>query len=92
MPLKQPAIDRRALISGRIADPDGLVAPPGAEIASVLVQARPDRLDEVAAAILGLAGCEIHARDSKGKLVIVPSLVCSAPDVIATVTLLPKDS
>jgi nitrate reductase NapD len=71
MPLNQPAIDRRAFISGRIADPHGLVAPPGAEIASVLVQARPDRLDEVAAAILGLPGCEIHARDPKGKLVIV---------------------
>ena len=60
-----------AFISGRIADPDALIAPPGAEIASVLVQARPDRLDAVEAAIAALAGCEIHARDAKGKLVVV---------------------
>ena len=71
MPLNQPSIDRRAFISGRIADPDGLVVPPGTEIASVLVQARPDRLDAVAAAILAIGGCEIHARDPKGKLVVV---------------------
>jgi len=66
-----PAIDRRAFISGRIADSDALVMPPGAEIASVLVQARPERLAGVASAILALAGCEIHARDPKGKLVVV---------------------
>ena len=48
-----------------------MVAPPGGEIASVLVQARPERLDEVEAAIVALAGCEIHARDPKGKLVVV---------------------
>jgi periplasmic nitrate reductase NapD len=67
----EAAIDRRAFISGRLANPDQLVAPPGAEIASVLVQARPDHLDEVAAAIAALAGCEVHARDPKGKLVVV---------------------
>jgi len=64
-------LDRRALISGRIAAPDPVIAPPGAEIASVLVQARPDRLARVADAIAALPGCEIHARDPKGKLVVV---------------------
>jgi len=64
-------LDRRALISGRIVNPDTLVTPPDAEIASVLVQARPERLPEVEAAIAGLAGCEIHARDPNGKLVVV---------------------
>ena len=39
------AIDRRALITGRLLNPDRVVAPPGGEIASILVQARPDRLD-----------------------------------------------
>jgi periplasmic nitrate reductase NapD len=68
---REPVIDRRAFISGRLADSDQLVAPPGAEIASVLVQARPERLAEVEAAIAALAGCEIHARDPKGKLVVV---------------------
>src|SRR5437660_650256 len=71
MPIHQPSIDRRAFISGRLADPDAVVAPPGGEIASVLVQARPDRLAEVEAAILAIPGCEIHGRDPKGKLVVV---------------------
>jgi nitrate reductase NapD len=67
----QPQLDRRAFISGRITDPDALIAPPDAEIASVLVQARPERLGEVEAAIVALEGCEIHARDMRGKLVVV---------------------
>ena len=64
-------IDRRALISGRLADPGRVITPPGAEIASVLVQARPERLAEVEAAIAALEGCEVHARDPRGKLVVV---------------------
>ena len=71
MPLAKPSIDRRAFMSGRLADPDRIVAPPGAEIASVLVQARPQCLTQVEAAILAIGGCEIHARDPKGKLVVV---------------------
>ena len=71
MSLNQPILDRRAFISGRLADRDAIVAPPGAEIASVLVQARPDRLDDVEAAIVAIAGCEVHARDPQGKLVVV---------------------
>ena len=71
MPLPEFVIDRRAFISGRVANPDALVAPPGAEIASVLVQARPAHLGQVESAILAIAGCEIHARDPKGKLVVV---------------------
>ena len=69
--MRQPMLDRRALLSGRIVDPDKLIAPPDAEIASVLVQARPERLAQVETAIAALAGCEIHARDPKGKLVVV---------------------
>jgi nitrate reductase NapD len=71
MPRQEFAIDRRAFISGRVLDADGVVAPPEGEIASVLVQARPDRLDEVEAAIAALDGCEVHGRDPKGKLVVV---------------------
>ncbi|HEY0328407.1 MAG TPA: chaperone NapD [Rhodopseudomonas sp.] len=66
-----PAIDRRALFAGRFTNPNVVVRPPGGEIASILVQARPERLDDVAAAILALAGCEVFARDPKGKLVVV---------------------
>ena len=70
------AIDRRALMTGRLLNPDRVVAPPGGEIASILVQARPERLGEVEAAILTLQGCEIYGRDPKGKLVVV----VDAPD------------
>lgn len=65
------AIDRRAVITGRLLKTDQVVAPPGGEIASILVQARPERLASVEAAIVALAGCEIYGRDPKGKLVVV---------------------
>jgi periplasmic nitrate reductase NapD len=65
------AIDRRALITGHLLKADQVVAPPGGEIASILVQARPERLAEVETAIVALAGCEIYGRDPKGKLVVV---------------------
>jgi len=88
----EPIIDRRAFISGRLADADRVVAPPGAEIASVLVQARPDRLDDVAAAIVALGGCEIHARDPKGKLVVVieTSSAGAVGSTLNTIALLPN--
>lgn len=65
------AIDRRALITGRLLPPDQIVAPPEGEIASILVQARPEHLADVEAAIAAFAGCEIYGRDPKGKLVVV---------------------
>jgi periplasmic nitrate reductase NapD len=65
-PKNQNVIDRRAFISGRISDPNRVVMPPDAEIASVLVPARPERLAEVEAAITAMAGCEIYGRDPSG--------------------------
>jgi len=85
------AIDRRTLITGRVLTAERVVAPPGGEIASILVQARPERLDDVEAAILALPGCEIYGRDSRGKLVAV----VDAPDAgslgstLNTIALLP---
>ena len=67
----QTAIDRRSLITGRLLNPDRVVAPPGGEIASILVQARPERLADVEAAIVALKGCEVYGRDPRGKLVVV---------------------
>jgi nitrate reductase NapD len=78
------AIDRRALMTGRLLNPDRVVAPPGGEIASILVQARPERLASVEAAILTLDGCEIYGRDPKGKLVVV----VDAPDAGSLGTIL----
>jgi nitrate reductase NapD len=71
MSTQLPAIDRRSFISGRVGNPDPVIPPPGGEIASILVQARPEHLLDVEAAILAIGGCEIHARDPKGKLVVV---------------------
>ena len=91
MTVNHSAIDRRALITGRLLNPDRIVAPPGGEIASILVQARPERLASVEAAIVTLAGCEIYGRDPKGKLVVV----VDAPDAgslgttLNTIALLP---
>ena len=65
------AIDRRALLTGRLLRADPVVAPPGGEIASILVQARPERLADVEAAIVALKGCEVYGRDPRGKLVVV---------------------
>jgi len=89
--MARPHIDRRTLITGRVLTAERVLAPPGGEIASILVQARPERLDEVAAAILGLSGCEIHGRDAIGKLIVV----VDAPDAgslgttLNTIALLP---
>jgi nitrate reductase NapD len=69
--LRKTAINRRTLITGRVLTAERVVVPPGGEIASILVQARPERLDEVEADILALPGCEIFGRDPKGKLVVV---------------------
>ena len=91
MPKSLTELDRRAFISGRVINPDRVVAPPGGEIASILVQARPERLAEVEVAIVALAGCEIYGRDPKGKLVVV----VDAPDagtlgtMLNTIALLP---
>jgi nitrate reductase NapD len=69
--LSKAKLNRRALITGRVLTADRIVPPPGGEIASILVQARPDRLTEVETDITALAGCEIHGRDIRGKLVVV---------------------
>ena len=64
-------VNRRALITGRVLSADRVISPPGCEIASILVQARPERLTDVEAEISALPGCEIHGRDIRGKLVVV---------------------
>jgi nitrate reductase NapD len=69
--LKSHTIDRRAVITGRLLGADPVPAPPGGEIASILVQARPERLADVESDILRLNGCEISGRDPCGKLIVV---------------------
>ncbi len=65
------AIDRRALITGLANAHDRVVPPPGTEIASILVQARPERLEDVERTVAAMKDCEIHGRDPRGKLVVI---------------------
>ena len=58
----QSTINRRKFISAGWTDPDIALVEPRGEIASILVQAKPDRLTEVEAAISALGSCEIHGR------------------------------
>lgn len=82
--MAQTILNRRALITGRVLGSDRVVPPPGAEIASIIVQVRPERLAEVETEITALPGCEIHARDARGKLVVVTE----APDAGSLGTML----
>ena len=63
-------VDRRKFINGRWVTGGGS-GPHSIEIASILVQARPEKLDAVARAIEALPGTQIYSRDPKGKLVVV---------------------
>jgi len=82
--MAQATLNRRALITGRVLSADRIVPPPGCEIASIIVQARPERLAELEAEIIAIPGCEIHGRDARGKLVVVTE----APDAGSLGTIL----
>jgi len=66
--LGTPDVDRRKFINGRWT---ATAAAQTAEIASILVQARPERIDAAAHAIEALPGTQIYSRDPRGKLVVV---------------------
>lgn len=61
------------------------------EIASVLVQARPERLGAVESAVAAIAGVEIAQRDARGKLVVLLDSSAGAPigETLTTLTLMP---
>ena len=82
--MAQSTLNRRALITGRVLSTERIIAPPSCEIASIIVQARPERLAKLEAEIAALPGCEIHGRDIRGKLVVVTE----APDSGSLGTLL----
>jgi nitrate reductase NapD len=70
-PLIPSNLDRREFLNGRWTAHPGDTAPASAEIASILVQAKPERLDAAARAIEALPGVQVYSRDLKGKLVVV---------------------
>lgn len=53
-----------------LASPPPSAAPPELHIASLVVHALPQRLPDVRAAILAVAGSEIHGASDTGKLVV----------------------
>ncbi len=64
--------NRRQFIRGRWLAGAALPSPSGEdEIASILVQTRPERLDDAEAAIAAIPGAEVYQRDPRGKLVVV---------------------
>ena len=65
------SIDRRKFMNGGWVSPDDDRLPASVEIASVLVQTRPERLETAAQAIEALHGTQIYSRDPRGKLVVV---------------------
>jgi periplasmic nitrate reductase NapD len=64
-------VDRREFVNGEWAAHALDTANTACEIASLLVQARPERLDAVARGIEALPGAQIYSRDPRGKLVVV---------------------
>jgi nitrate reductase NapD len=63
--------DRREFLNGRWTGPVVGQTDVPCEIASILVQAKPERLDAAARAIEALPGTEIYSRDPRGKLAVV---------------------
>jgi nitrate reductase NapD len=76
--------DRREFLIGRRSAPRADASSGAAEIASVLVRAKPERLDDVAQAIAALPCTQIYGREPAGKLVVV----IEASDVGAIGTIL----
>lgn len=85
--------DRRQFIRGRWSSRAAMMPSPEGvlEIASILVQTRPERLDSVAAAIGRIRAAEIFHRDERGKLVVVIEAdgTDSIGDVLTRMSLLP---
>jgi nitrate reductase NapD len=84
-------VDRRAFLNGRWpVQPDG-GNKSVAEIASVLVQVRPEKMEAAAKSIEALRGAEIYSRDAKGKLVVVleASDIGLIGTMLNTISLLP---
>ena len=61
------------------------------EIASILAQIRPERLDAAASAIESLPGTQIYSRDPRGKLVVVVEAadVGAIGTILNTISLMP---
>jgi periplasmic nitrate reductase NapD len=70
-PTKAPDVNRRKFLKGQWAKHGDEKSAESCEIASVLVQAKPECLAAAVQAIEKLQGAQIYSRDPKGKLVVV---------------------
>jgi periplasmic nitrate reductase NapD len=93
-----PAIDRRKFLNARWPARAGgdeqtntEKADAPAEIASILVHVRPERLEQVTRAIAALPGAEIYSRSPQGKLVAVleASSTCDIAATLNTISSMP---
>jgi periplasmic nitrate reductase NapD len=85
-------VDRRRFINGHWTTRVDGNTPGSVEIASILVQAKPERLDTAARAIEALPGTQIYSRDPKGKLVVVIEAldVGSVGATLNTISMMPE--
>jgi nitrate reductase NapD len=85
--------NRRQVIRGQwVVSTARLPSPEGAtEIASILVQTRPERLQAVEAAISTIPGAEVFQRDERGKMVVVVEAFGTDPvgEMLTRISLLP---
>jgi len=90
----KPKVDRRKFLNGEwtTSRSDRTIAAATSEIASILVQTRPERLDDAAQAIGALPGTQIYNRDPRGKLVVVIEAadVGSIGAALNTISLMPN--
>jgi nitrate reductase NapD len=82
-------LDRRGFLNGRWSR--GEKSECAGEIASILVQVKPERLEAAAERISALPNTEIYSRDPKGKLVVVieASDVGKIGSTLNTISLMP---
>jgi nitrate reductase NapD len=66
-----PVVDRRKFLHGRWPARSKGKAKEPVEIASILVQVRPERMDAVTSAIEAMPRLEIYSCSPQGKLVVV---------------------
>jgi nitrate reductase NapD len=73
VPEKSPIanIRRRDVLNGHLNGSAGSIAGLPIEIASILVQTWPERLDAAVRKIEAIPGTQVYSRDPKGKLVVV---------------------
>jgi nitrate reductase NapD len=84
-------VDRRLFLHGLWGTKGRDQADGTYEVASILVQARPERLEAAGRAIEALPGTAIYSRDPKGKLVVVveATSVGVIGDLLHSISLMP---